>query len=139
MKARKDALRKSLTENEVLITKERESILSLDIDSLREQLKTGTLKPIHVLKAYQVYNRDSYWFLTSLTLAHLQAKALEVTSVHNCVCDFIDSAEDQALELENLPIEERGPLYGIPISVKECFFVKGHDTTLGITRCECKH
>ena len=56
LRARKDALRKSLTENEVLITKERENILSLDIDTLRQQLKNGTLKPIHVLKAYQVHN-----------------------------------------------------------------------------------
>ena len=28
----------------------------------------------------------------------------------------------------------RGPLYGLPISVKECFFVKGYDATAGLAR-----
>jgi len=28
-------------------------------------------------------------------------------------------------------LSNRGPLYGIPISVKECFFIKGYDSTAG--------
>ena len=29
---------------------------------------------------------------------------------------------------------ERGPLYGIPISVKECFYLEGYDTTIGLAK-----
>ena len=40
----------------------------------------------------------------------------------------------QALELRRLPEEYRGPLHGLPISVKECYFVKGCDATAGLVR-----
>ena len=29
---------------------------------------------------------------------------------------------------------ERGPLYGIPVSVKECFYLEGYDTTVGLAK-----
>ena len=49
-----------------------------------------------------------------------QAKALNiyVTKEINAVCDFILEASEQAKALANLPKEERGPLYGLPLSVK---------------------
>ena len=34
--------------------------------------------------------------------------------------------------LESLTEKERGPLYGIPFSVKEHFFIKGKDSTVGL-------
>ena len=36
--------------------------------------------------------------------------------------------------MDNLPKEKRGPLHGIPISVKDNFDVQGYDTTLGILK-----
>ena len=48
--------------------------------------------------------------------------------------DFILEAHQHALELRKVPLEYRGPLYGLPISVKECYFVKGHDATIGLAR-----
>ena len=56
-----------------------------------------------------------------------KARALEVTKATNCVCDFIVSASEWARELDAVPAEERKkrPLFGIPLSVKECFKVKG--------------
>ena len=47
-----------------------------------------------------------------------QAKAVAVNEEINAVCDFILEATEQAETLATLPPEERGPLYGLPISVK---------------------
>ena len=33
-----------------------------------------------------------------------------------------------------MPLEKRGPLYGLPISIKECFHVKGYDHTNGLAK-----
>ena len=52
----------------------------------------------------------------------------------NCICDFIDEARRQAENLRKIPVNERGPLFGLPISLKECFYVKGYDCTAGMAR-----
>ena len=44
---------------------------------------------------------------------------------------FIPEAEEWAEELDKVPSLERGPLHGIPVSVKECYNVKGCDSTAG--------
>ena len=103
----------------------REAILCLAIGELLEKLKTDQLQPLEVLQAYQ-------------------AKALSVNKEINAVCDFILEATEQAEALATLPPEERGPLYGLPISVKvrlwnqtviffkECFLLAGYDSTIGM-------
>ena len=95
------------------------------------KLKTDQLQPLEVLQAYQ-------------------AKALSVNEEINAVCDFILEATDQAKALANLPPEKRGPLYGLPLSIKvrlgnkvvkrihesflnkECFLLAGYDSTIGM-------
>ena len=57
------------------------------------------LKPVTVLEAFQ-------------------AAALSVDRDINAVCDFILEARDWALQLEAVPENERGALYGLPFSVK---------------------
>lgn len=57
-----------------------------------------------------------------------------MTDDHNCVCLFIEEAAEWARDLEKVPQAQRGPLYGLPISVKECFYIKGYDSTVGISR-----
>ena len=76
----------------------------------------------------------------------------------NAVCDFILEASDRAKALEKIPEKDRGPLYGIPISVKvsfnnneldilifknniinflkhqECFYIGGYDSTVGLAQ-----
>lgn len=64
----------------------------------------------------------------------LKARALEAHQETNCVVDWILEARNRALELRRVPKEYRGPLHGIPFSVKECFFVKGYDATAGLAR-----
>ena len=89
----------SLTVDGVLMTPNREKIIQKNIRELLDDLRTGLLKPLEVLQAYQ-------------------AKALEVDQDINAVCDFILEATDWAKALEDIPEEERGALYGLPISVK---------------------
>ena len=81
------------------MTEEREKILRKDIAALLEDLRNGSLKPLEVLEAYQ-------------------AKSLVVDKDINAVCDYITEASDWARDLERIPVEERGALYGLPISVK---------------------
>ena len=67
-----------------------------------------------------------------------QAKALNiyVTKEINAVCDFILEASEQAKALATLPKEERGPLYGLPLSVKVTHMSLGiyltHKTIKGV-------
>ena len=89
----------SLVIDGILITKERKLILEKNIQDLLDALKKGVLKPLEVLQAYQ-------------------AKALSVDEDINAVCDFILEATDWAVELESISEEDRGPLYGLPISIK---------------------
>ena len=77
----------------------REDILRLGIEELLARLKSDQLQPLAVLQAYQ-------------------AKAVAVNEEINAVCDFILEATDQAEALALLTPEERGPLHGLPLSVK---------------------
>ena len=45
---------------------------------------------------------------------------------------FIEQAERWARERDALPEKERGPLHGLPVSVKENYHVKGCDSTSGL-------
>jgi fatty acid amide hydrolase len=96
-----------------LVSPAREAILGLGVGALLERLRAGELQPGEVLRAYQ-------------------AKALVVNEDINAVCDFLPEAAEQAAGLERLPPGERGPLYGLPVSVKECFLLAGHDSTIGL-------
>ena len=99
IKERKTNLEQRLKINGVLISPERKAILNKDIKELLKDLKSGDLKPTTVLEAYQ-------------------AKALSVDKEINAVCDFILEAHDWARQLDDIPIDKRGALYGLPISVK---------------------
>jgi len=115
VRASKEALEQRLLVDGVLVTPAREEILALQITALLERLRSGALDVEEVLAAYQ-------------------AKTLAVDKDINAVCEMITEASDWASHLSTLPRDKRGPLYGLPVSIKECFFVAGYDTTAGLAQ-----
>ncbi|CAJ0570092.1 unnamed protein product, partial [Mesorhabditis spiculigera] len=95
----------------------RNEIGHMDYNTLSAALKSGSVSPTEALHTYQ-------W------------KALEAHRNTNCITLFIKEANEWAAELEQNPPEPRPPLYGMPISVKECVPVKGYDGTRGYVN-EC--
>nr|XP_039258903.1 vitamin D3 hydroxylase-associated protein-like [Styela clava] len=87
-------------------------ILDLKGPELLKRLKQGSLNPVNVLKAY-IY------------------EACKVTGQINCVNEIIKDCEDFAISLsEKEP--NSFPLYGIPVSLKECMKTKGTPSTAGM-------
>ncbi|KAM5125209.1 fatty-acid amide hydrolase 1 [Mantella aurantiaca] len=89
------------------------AILVLPLAELLEKLGSGEVTPQMVLSTYM-------------------GKALEVTRQVNCVTDYLPECEDQLTRLQHETV--RGPLYGVPISLKDNYDCKGHDTTLGLMK-----
>ncbi|XP_063283817.1 vitamin D3 hydroxylase-associated protein-like [Pelobates fuscus] len=59
-------------------------------------------------------------------------KALELDKDLNCVTVFLTDCEAQIEELKR--IKTKGPLYGVPISIKEHIGYKGHPSTCGLAQ-----
>jgi len=89
-------------------------IARLPWNELSSKLKSGTLSARTVLAAYQ-------------------SAALDVHNKTNSVVAWLEEAEVQATQLDSIPADERGPLHGVPISVKECYDVKGSYSTAGMS------
>ncbi|ELU05205.1 hypothetical protein CAPTEDRAFT_227164 [Capitella teleta] len=85
-----------------LSEEEIEHIVSCNVPDLVSKLQSGELLATQVLHAFQ-------W------------KALSAHKKTNCLTGLVIEAEEWAVALDKLPRDERGPLHGIPISVKENF------------------
>jgi len=91
-----------------------QEILSLPWAELRSRLQTGAVTASSVLRTYQ-------------------GAAISVNQRTNAVVCWVEGAEDQAKMLDSLPASERGPLHGIPVSVKECYDISGTYSTAGMS------
>ncbi|GFS03583.1 fatty-acid amide hydrolase 1 [Elysia marginata] len=89
-----------------------ENILQLSFRDLQKGLQDGNISATAALRSYQ-------------------AKALEVNDEINAITDVLEDAKVTASKLDSLPSSERGPLHGIPISLKESCGIKGRDCTAG--------
>ncbi|XP_032073934.1 vitamin D3 hydroxylase-associated protein-like isoform X2 [Thamnophis elegans] len=89
-----------------------DDILSLPLVELVKKLKEDMLSPDVVLYTYM-------------------EKALTVTKEVNCVRHFIPECEPFLQQLKNQ--EEKGLLYGVPVSIKDHIAYKGHLTTCGFS------
>ncbi|NXT89448.1 VDHAP protein, partial [Anhinga rufa] len=90
-----------------------DAILSLPLLELTERLQEGSLSPKTVLYTYL-------------------EKALEVTQQTNCLRHFILECEEQLQEIQQQ--REKGPLYGVPVSIKDHIGHKGHLSTCGLVQ-----
>uniref|UniRef100_A0A8C5Q7Y5 Fatty-acid amide hydrolase 1 n=1 Tax=Leptobrachium leishanense TaxID=445787 RepID=A0A8C5Q7Y5_9ANUR len=88
-------------------------ILSLSLAELSKKLQDGSVSPEMVLQCYM-------------------RKALEAAGEVNCVVDYLDECEEQLEELRRQ--KHKGPLYGVPVSIKENISCKGHACTLGLIK-----
>lgn len=86
-----------------------EALLALPLLQLVQKLQSGELSPEAVLFTYL-------------------GKAWEVNKGTNCVTSYLTDCETQ---LSQAP--RQGLLYGVPVSLKECFSYKGHASTLGLS------
>ncbi|XP_074077621.1 fatty-acid amide hydrolase 1-like [Macrotis lagotis] len=91
-----------------------ESILALPLAQLVEKLRIQELSPEAVLCSYL-------------------GKALELTTEINCITNYLGDSKVQLEEVARQP-KAAGLLYGVPISLKECFQYKDQDSTLGLGR-----
>ncbi|XP_069835463.1 vitamin D3 hydroxylase-associated protein-like isoform X2 [Dendropsophus ebraccatus] len=88
-------------------------ILELTLSELSHKLRDGALTPKSVLYSYI-------------------EKALEVNDNLNCVTVFLGDCESQLKGLRDHSF--RGPLYGIPVSIKEHIGYQGHPSTCGLVQ-----
>ncbi|XP_040190495.1 vitamin D3 hydroxylase-associated protein-like [Rana temporaria] len=89
------------------------TILDLPLADLIEKLQTGEVTPKTVLSIYM-------------------KRALEVTHQVNCLTDYLPECEEQLERLQHETV--RGPLYGVPISLKDNYNYKGHASMLGLMK-----
>ncbi|NWI60532.1 FAAH1 hydrolase, partial [Calyptomena viridis] len=93
-----------------------DAILSLSLLGLAGRLQEGSLSPRTVLYTYIE-----------------KVSALEVNQETNCLRHFIPECEEQLQEIQQE--EEKGLLYGIPVSIKDHISHKGHLSTCGLVQC----
>ncbi|XP_037683249.1 fatty-acid amide hydrolase 1 [Choloepus didactylus] len=86
-----------------------ETLLALPLPQLVQKLHSGELSPEVALFTYL-------------------GKAWEVNRGTNCVTSYLADCETQLLAGP-----KQGLLYGVPVSLKECFSYKGQDSTLGLS------
>ncbi|XP_076009453.1 vitamin D3 hydroxylase-associated protein-like [Genypterus blacodes] len=87
-------------------------ILSLSLSELTEQLHEGSLSPEDVFHSYM-------------------EKALHVNKALNCCTGALMESLDQ---LETIGSSKDGLLYGVPVSIKDNFGYKNHDSSCGLIK-----
>jgi len=105
---------KTLVENCGVSREELDRISSLGWEDLVSKLQAGELTATVVLRAYQ-------------------AACLDIHNRTNSIVCWLDCAETSVSKLDELPADQRGPLHGVPVSVKECYDVAGTFSTSGMT------
>ena len=109
-----------------------EAITQLDWDQLVTQLAEGQLTPTQALiQSYASITRHPQRVPAQVLRAY-QAAAVELSERTNCVVAWLEDAEAEAARLEAVAADQRGPLHGVPVSVKECYDVAGTASTAGM-------
>ncbi|XP_057166658.1 vitamin D3 hydroxylase-associated protein-like isoform X1 [Ursus arctos] len=77
--------------------------------------------------------QDEELSLEGVLCSYLE-EALKVHKEVNCLTDFLGECEEQLQALKKLKKAERGLLYGVPVSLKDVYDCKGHDSTCGLAQ-----
>ncbi|KAJ6594361.1 amidase [Mycena capillaripes] len=89
-----------------------------------------------------VANIERRVWTASQVLEVFIAQALVAHSATNCITEVLfDDARKRARELDaefKATNRLKGPLHGVPISVKDQYDIQGYDTTIGFTACANK-
>ncbi|KAK3767218.1 hypothetical protein RRG08_018088 [Elysia crispata] len=104
-----DEMRDDLAKHAAIID---DCIVQLSFRDLQKGLQDGDITATAALRSYQ-------------------PKALEVNDEINAITDVLEDAKKIASTLDALPTSQRGPLHGVPISLKESCGIKGLDCTAG--------
>nr|CAB3244174.1 fatty-acid amide hydrolase 1-like [Phallusia mammillata] len=95
-------------------TKEEQAeILGLNAVELVSAAQQGKFSPLKIL--------ETYW-----------TKAISCTKATNCITSVIKVAKAEAQELGACTDPSQFPLFGLPVSVKECYGIKDMDATIGL-------
>lgn len=78
------------------------------------------------------HNGIEYFFRCHLFKVYVR---LDSNSLGHWLLQFFEDAESRAQQCDERASAERGPLHGLPISVKECYQYKGLDSTVGKFPC----
>ncbi|XP_027622399.1 vitamin D3 hydroxylase-associated protein-like [Tupaia chinensis] len=113
----------ALQRMEALIQRLREQEPDLDPEPI---LELPLAKLAHKLQTEQLS-------LESVLCSYLE-QALKVHQEVNCLTDFLEECEEQLQMLKKLKKSERGLLYGVPLSLKDPYDCKGHDSTCGLAQ-----
>lgn len=81
------------------VTQDQELIVKLSLECLSQKLRQGELSCLTVMEAFF-------------------AKAVEVNRRTNAVTEFMEEALELAKDMDQVPLEDRLPLHGVPFSVK---------------------
>ncbi|XP_030182181.1 vitamin D3 hydroxylase-associated protein-like isoform X2 [Lynx canadensis] len=102
---------------------------------LRQQEPSLDPKPILELPLETLVQKlqDEELSVESVLCSYLE-EALKVHQEVNCLTDFLGECEEQLKALKKLRKTERGLLYGVPVSLKDPYDCKGHDSTCGLTQ-----
>ncbi|KDQ18907.1 hypothetical protein BOTBODRAFT_28382 [Botryobasidium botryosum FD-172 SS1] len=83
-----------------------------------------------------IQNEDEGWTATNVLQAYIQ-RAIATHKKTNCLTEIMFAqalAEAEELDREFMATKKiRGPLHGVPMSVKDLFNIKGFDSTIGYT------
>ena len=113
------------------------TITSLPLKELLLKLKTGKITCEETLNAFTLKGKKRKHFVKyfpyCIWLRCFPLLAISATEKTNCITEFLyDHALHHARVLDELPFQSRGPLHGLPFSVKEHFFIKDKSYTAGL-------
>jgi fatty acid amide hydrolase len=90
-------------------------ITSLSASEIAASIATGQLTAVEAVEAH---------------IARIEGVNRSLNAV---VVPLFDNAMERARVADRAPANERGPLHGVPVTVKECFDVAGTPSTIGLT------